>query len=122
MHQVRRAIQERSSFLVFLVCALLVLLPPAVAYASTIFPYANGTNGIGGTFQTPGANYRDFNRVYHQVGYFWDPYYCNFPHCWGHNLDWHNPVYANGGGYAIALCYNYDDNTGTPWVCQTTKP
>jgi hypothetical protein len=86
MRHLHRFGVEHSFRLTLLASLLLVLLPPTLAYASTIFPYANGINGAGGTYSTPGANNRDFNRVYHEVAYFWDPYYCNFPHCWGHNL------------------------------------
>lgn len=124
MRRLRNWVRRRPTRLSFLVCAMLILLPPAVAYASTWFTYAQGYFGAGGVFHTTGYAPRDANRVYHAYGYYWDPYYCNTSGtCFGDNTDYHNPTYSIGGAsYAKSFCGNVNDNSGVQWTCQTTTP
>src|SRR5215218_20818 len=102
-------------------CALLVLIPPSVAYAATWFNYAQGTNGVGGTFATTGFAPRDGNRVWHQAGYSWWVWYQHTDNSLGCiKFNDSNPTACyNPDGYAKSKCSNSDDNSGVTWTCQT---
>lgn len=110
--------------LLVIVSLLLLLIPPSVAFASTIFTYAQYVNYPDEIFSTTGYASRDFNRVYHAVGYSWNPFYCNTSgSCFGGTVGTSNPTYASGSaGYAKAYCHNINDNSGVLWTCQTTRP
>ena len=105
-------------------CALFVLIPPLVAYAGTWFNYAQGTNGVGGTFATTGFAPRDDNRVWHQAGSSWWIWYLHTDdtlNCIRFNDS--NPTECyHSDSYAKSKCSNGDDNSGVTWTCQTTKP
>jgi hypothetical protein len=122
MRRARNSFLKWPLHLTLLACAILVLLPPAVAYAGVWFNYAQGTNGVGGTFATTGYAPRDANRTYHAYGYYWELYYCRTDgSCFGDNIDYFNPTWALGGAsYAKAFCRNLNDNSGVVWTCQTT--
>jgi hypothetical protein len=121
-------IVDDSRRLTVLTCILFVLIPPAIAFGGTVFTYAQGISGIGSVWCTtgPGGNCggspRDFDRVYHQIGYSWNPFYCWNGNCFGGTNGTQNPIYANGSAsYAIAYCHNLSDNSGVTWTCQSTK-
>jgi hypothetical protein len=99
-------------------CLLLALIPPAIAFAA-IVSYANGTNGVNGTFQSSGRANRTFNRVYHANGYEWSLYYCNST-CSTHIYGYANPtVDGRNWSNAWSLCRNIADNSNVHWTCQT---
>ena len=115
-------LRRNTSKLLFLACALLILMPPALAYASTQLNYASGMNGVHGRYSTPGFSSRDYNRVWHQPGYGWivwyqepngtiDGYVTNT----SNPTSWPHPI-----GYAKAFCFNDTDDSGVTWTCQTT--
>jgi hypothetical protein len=120
VHRVRHLSWQMT----LIICLLFILIPPTVAYGSTIFTYAQGYGGVGGVYGTTGYAARDFNRVYHQAGYYWNPFYCRTDgSCFGGTSGSSNPTYANGGAsYAKAYCHNQTDNSGVLWTCQTTRP
>jgi hypothetical protein len=122
MRRARNSFLKWPLHITLLACAILVLLPPAVAYAGTWFNYAQGTNGVGGTYATTGYAPRDADRVYHAAGFWWELWYCHTDGtCFGDHQDYVNPAYANGGSsYAKAFCHNLNDNSGVLWTCQTT--
>jgi hypothetical protein len=122
MRQLLARARRHPLRLTLLVCAILVLLPPAVAYAGTVFTYAQGTNGIGQTHSTAGYGPRDLNRVYHADGYFWEVWYCRTDgSCFDDVVSNINPTRSVGGAsYAKAFCHNVNDNSGVLWTCQTT--
>ena len=101
------------------ICALLLLIPPTVAFAS-IVTYATGNLGVGGTWRTTGYANRTFNRVYHKDGYEWALYYCDHTHCSSEIYGYANPT-VDGRNFsnALALCRNIADNSGVTWTCQT---
>lgn len=111
-------------------CLLLLALPPLTAYAySYINTYKQSQNQVGGVFGTynggGGPEYanREWNRTYHQAGYYWNLFYCDLSTCFGGNTDANNPTYASGGASGSkSLCHNMDDNSGVTWTCQTTVP
>jgi hypothetical protein len=105
-------------------CGLLMLLPPATAYASTIFTYAQGVGGVGGVFHTTGFAQRDLNRVYHNEGRTWTVCYqkqdLTLHGCVTNSL---NPtVQNNNTSYDMSRCVNVNDNSLVTWTCQTTRP
>jgi hypothetical protein len=110
--------------LIALVCFVLLALPPAVAYAFVQVQYALGTSGPGTLKHSDGYARREWNRVWHQPGYFWSVYYKdtsgNVSGFWQDNV---NPTVSNAGiSYGMAWCYNYTDDSTVTWACQTTKP
>lgn len=109
---------------VLLVCACFVLLPPAGAYAYFVDTYWQDVNQAGGVWGTAGYAPREWNRVWHQVGRYWNPFYCPPANpCFGGSTTSSNPSYASGSAsYAAAYCQNIDDNSGVTWTCQTTVP
>ena len=105
------------------IALLLVIVPPAVAWAGQI-NYASGTNGVGGTFPTSGEALRSYNQVWHQSGYYWWVWYLHGSSQTGLVYDSSNPTKYPGGSSTIAYakCSNQDDNSGVTWTCQTTTP
>jgi hypothetical protein len=111
------------------VAAVMMILPPAVAYASTVQTYRQSSNEVGGQWHTTSPEFanRDFDRVYHASGYDWGLAYCitNESNCTQYNFGNTNPFYYMGGAGASdssAWCYNVDDNSGVGWTCQSTYP
>jgi hypothetical protein len=104
-------------------CVVAFLLPVAVAYASTIFTYATGTNGVHGEFNTTGFAPRDLNRVWHNAGYFWSVAYVNqLGETYAIVTNSANPTSQTANTtYAKSRCTNQNDNSGTTWTCQTTQ-
>lgn len=104
-------------------CTLVVVFPPAVAWAGTQFGYAQGRSGAGGIFSTAGYGPRDYNQVWHQRGYFWEVFYAQpsgYVYGWKRNAE--NPTYQPASNsYAAAKCLNDNDNSYVLWTCQTTK-
>ena len=110
-----------------LVCLGLVVLPPAIAYASVVQTYRQSVNQVGGQWHTfdPQFASRDFNRVYHQAGRTWGLTYCySNGSCLNYYFGTANPTVDPWGGefYAEAWCYNVNDGSGVNWTCQTTRP
>lgn len=109
--------------LIAVACAILIVLPPAVAVAGTQFNYAQGRNGVGGIFPTGGYGPRDYNQVWHQAGKFWEVFYVQpsrYVYGWKRNSN--NPtVQPASNSYAEADCENDDDNSNVLWTCQTTQ-
>jgi hypothetical protein len=103
---------------------LLALIPPGVAYASTVVTYAQGIFGVGGVYHTTGFAARDFNRVYHANGYYWQVLYQHTDGSTsGYASGFTNPtIWPNPDGYAKAFCANGSDDSGVTWTCQTTTP
>jgi hypothetical protein len=105
-----------------LVAALLV----AVGLASAHGPqgnYAQGWNGIGGRWGTPGLNHRHYNQVWHAEGYTWAVYWVlsDGSSEWGFVANVQNPTrWPNEAGYVRAFCENFGDNSNVMWTCQTT--
>jgi hypothetical protein len=110
---------------VTLACAALIAFPPAIAFAGhtghTHATYASGYYGAGGAHQTTSWNGRSFNRVWHQNGYRWDLWYLKTDgstsgYWYGTVNPTESPYTAS---YAKSVCYNYNDNSGTLWTCET---
>jgi hypothetical protein len=122
MTVLKRLLPRNRVSLTTIVCILLIALPPAIAYAGTNFTYMQGVNQVNGYWGTPGYSPRDYNRVWHYPGYYWNPFYCpTSGPCFGGNSGSDNPTYANGSaGYAKAYCQNLSDNSGVTWTCQST--
>ncbi len=108
-----------------LACAALVLVLPALAVAShgPVDPYAQGRYGVGGVYQTDGFNQRDWNKVWHEPGYFWSVWYELSPGSGGYAgfaEGTSNPTqWPHAIGYGKSSCYNGNDDSGTLWTCQT---
>jgi hypothetical protein len=107
-------------------CGLLLVfaLPASGSGSYEIFTYAQGTYGTGGTYQTTGYTYREFNRVYHYVGYTWKLRYCHTNDtCTSWYQGYANPLYdPRTDTYGRAQCNNVNDISGAVWTCQTTRP
>ncbi|MDH5282239.1 MAG: hypothetical protein OEW52_14050 [Thermoleophilia bacterium] len=105
-------------------CLLLVIVPPGVALAATQFNYAQGTNGVGGTYQTTGEDNRSYNQVWHQAGKSWWVWYLHGSSQTCLKFNSSNPTKCPDPSATIAYskCSNYDDNSGVTWTCQTTRP
>jgi len=104
---------------------LLAAALPATAAAYTWQVYAHGQDGAGGKYATIGYGPRENNRVYHQEGTLWWLYYCNTDGSCDVNpvMGTVNPLVMNrGNGYARAVCWNKNDNSGVVWTCQTLDP
>ena len=71
MSMTDRSRQRVAGRLVVVVAFLLIVIPPAVAYAGTQITYATGTAGVGGTFKVGNFTGRDYNQVWHQAGKTW---------------------------------------------------
>lgn len=116
---------ERRGWAAVLVaaCALLAL-PPAVALAATQFNYAQGVNGVGGTYQTSGEASRQYNQVWHQSGRYWWVWYLHGSSQTGLVFSSSNPTKypSPSSTIAYAKCSNHDDSSGVTWTCQTTRP
>jgi len=116
-----------STRAILLICVLFVLIPPTIAWGGSNFTYAQWTNGVGGVWCTwgqvqCGGSPRDYDRVYHAIGYAWNPFYCWNGNCFGGTNGTQNPIYANGSAsYAAAYCHNLSDNSGVQWTCQSTR-
>ena len=112
-----------SRRVLLLACLALALIPPVAAWAGTQITYAQGTNGVGGTYSTTGYAPRDYNQVWHTSGYFWQVYYTDtagYAHGWYRSSA--NPTRWPGSiSYGKAKCYNEDDNSFAQWTCQTTQ-
>lgn len=117
-----RGLPLRVAFAV--ACLLLVIVPPGVALAATQFNYAQGVNGVGGTFATSGEANRNYNRVYHQSGKFWWVWYLHGSSLTCVQFNSSNPTSCPNPSSTVAYakCSNDDDNSGVTWTCQTTKP
>lgn len=105
-------------------CLLLVVLPPGVALAATQFNYAQGVNGVGGTFATSGEADRNHNRVWHQAGKSWWVWYLHNGSLTGLVFNSSNPTEYPSPSSTVAYskCSNSNDNSGVTWTCQTTRP
>lgn len=125
--QVVQRARHLSTRVIVLICVLFVLIPPVIASGGTVVTYAQYQNGVGGVWCHVGiggycgGSPRDFNRVYHAIGYAWNPFYCWNGNCFGGTSGTQNPIYANGGAsYASPYCHNMSDNSGVTWTCQST--
>jgi hypothetical protein len=117
----------RKHKVVTVISALMLVLPPAVAYASTVQTYKQSTNEVNGQWHTLSPVYanRDFDRVYHQSGTTWGlamcpNEVCDRPYTFGTA----NP-FVDPRGSAVdaeAWCENVNDNSGVGWTCQSTVP
>ncbi len=126
MHVVWRASRRRVALRLALsvACLLLVVVPPGVAIAATQFNYAQGVNGVGGTFATSGEADRNHNQVWHQSGKYWWVWYLHGSSQTGLVFNSSNPTKypSPSSTVAYAKCSNSDDNSGVTWTCQTTRP
>lgn len=125
--ELARRVCQASRRLTVVICVLFVLVPPTIASGGTVFGYAQGFDTVGGVWCTTGfagncgGSPRDFNRVYHQQGTTWNPFYCWNGNCFGGTSGQQNPIYANGSAsYAAAYCHNMNDNSNVMWTCQST--
>jgi hypothetical protein len=116
----------RRSLLPF-VCALFVLIPPAVAYAADVqINYAQGVNGVGGAYHTSNPTYarRAYNQVWHQSGRTWTVWYQDTsgnPYCVVQNTS--NPTKCSSlSDNKMSAAQNINDNSGVTWTAQTTIP
>ena len=123
--------RARLSFAAVLAVAAALVLP-SLGGAWVVHQYKQDRYLVGGIWSTSGvppafAN-RAFNRVYHEAGYLWGVSYCysvDTSNCtwWWYSAS--NPTYDDYTGAANnarARCHNYEDNSGTTWTCQTSKP
>jgi hypothetical protein len=122
MSMTDRSRQRVPGRLVALVAFLLVVIPPAIAYAGTQITYATGTAGVGGTFKVGNFTGRDYNQVWHQSGKTWTVlYHLTDGSAVAIVTDSSNPTrWPNHIGYADAWCNNVNDNSFVTWTCQTT--
>jgi hypothetical protein len=118
------AVLRGSPRTAILACALMMIIPPSIAYAAAWDRYAQGINGVGGVYSTPGFAPRAGNRVWHHLGNYWWVYYQhtdNSLNCIKYEDS--NPTHCdNPDGYAKAKCENSDDNSGVTWTCQWAEP
>ena len=125
MKSARTALRScsRRGLAVVAACAALAFAPPAaLAHWSYVYSYATGFNGSGGLYSTPGFGHRHLRRVWHEWGTWWCTwYYRTDQTVAAHTCDYVNPV---GGwveiSYAAVFCYNWTDESGVRWTCQTT--
>ena len=101
---------------------------PAIAFAWSWFPYAQGKGGVNGQYSTIGYGPREGNRVYHELGYTWELWYQHVgggisPVTYGsaNPLVWSYNGHSDDS-YAKSWCSNVNDNSGTTWTCQSTNP
>jgi hypothetical protein len=115
-----------------LVVAVVALVLPAIGSAWVVQTYKQDTYLVGGIWSTSGsppafAN-RAFNRVWHEAGYEWGVSYCysvDTSNCTWWWFTSSNPTvddFTGSANNARARCNNVDDNSGTMWTCQTSKP
>lgn len=105
-----------------LVCLILALLPPAVAYAAS-YTYATGVRGVYGDFNA-GWNSYWYNQVWHARLYYWRVYYKTTDGRFvGDVTNYDNPTqWPNSIGYGQPHCQNISDNSGVTWTCQYGRP
>jgi hypothetical protein len=110
---------SRSKLFLGLVCTVLALVPPAVAWGAS-YDYAHGTYGVGGQYPGPGFNSYLYNQVWHATGYYWlVEYRLTNGDKAGQVIDTNNPTkWPNSIGYANPYCVNDTDNSGVTWTCQ----
>jgi hypothetical protein len=109
-----------------LACALFIVIPPAVAYATTDFNYVD--NQLFSAYQsgwTSGLNPRVYNKVWRSVGnQFAMTYELSDTETTTWFNTWSNPYTtpSSGGLSVYAGCQNYTPNVVTPVTCRTTRP
>jgi hypothetical protein len=113
-----RRLRLRARVLLAAVAAALIV--PATVFAVQI-DYAQGYNGVGGGWQTPGIAARGYNQVWHHAGSQWEVYYSDGS---GLVVNTLNPTrFPNASFGAVhSDCQNDNDASSVLWTCQTTKP
>lgn len=110
---------------VWLACALLVLVPPGVAYAES-FNYVDGAFfGAYGYGETSGTASRQYNKVWRPVGTQFTLYFYTSSTYTSWSNTWSNPYTTpdgSGGSAAYAGCQNDTPSSVSPVTCQTTRP
>jgi len=128
---VRRFALSGRRRLILLVCVLLGTISGAVGYAATQgeqITYEQGVYGANTWYPTDGWSNREYNRVWHQVGYQWSVVYTNpgdgpdsaAAVCRVTN-DLNPTTCAADSSYKKSWCKNWFDTSGVTWTCQTTN-
>lgn len=123
---IRRFAQHR---LLPMVCALLVILPPSIAYAGS-FNYVSSAFFSGYQVgSTSGTNPRQFNTVWRPAGYWFYAQYDNGSEGTYRLFNqWSNPFSASSSASqafslgVYARCGNDSGSSLSPITCQTTSP
>lgn len=119
MQRIRMSIRRR---LVPVICLLLVVVPPSVAYAESFNYVDSAFWGAYDYGETSGTNPRQYNKVWRPAGVMFRLWYSSSGYFDWYN-EWSNPFTVNVSiNDAWAGCQNYTVGTVSPVTCQTTRP
>lgn len=111
------------------ILSVVALAVPAAAYAASTETFAQGNSAGSGNFalHTPnpeGFLTRNFVRVYHATGYYWEVFYCDSSsNCFDVTYTNTNPTENDSvANNAQAYCDDANDGSNSLFTCQTTHP